>query len=164
MVSCLNQWKLRSLDKEDYNFEDNFCRGMSFCRLYTDIYSDLWLTGIGYSGVYQKRSKRITRSYYPEPLMWAAERGHKVIGLDIVKVLKSLLHILLWLCSKVLKITGYQSRITLQCLHRTLLHEHHNILPAPQYPSTSDPLRQLVAKYSMPIRMWHHDEGSFREL
>ena len=49
-------------------------------------------------------------------------------------------------------------------LHRTLLHEHHDFFLASQHPSSSPPLRRLVAKYNIPSRMWRHGVYSFLEL
>lgn len=41
-------------------------------------------------------------------------------------------------------------------LHRTLLHEHHDFLLAPQHPTASGSLRRLGEKYYMPGRKWKH--------
>jgi hypothetical protein len=49
-------------------------------------------------------------------------------------------------------------------LHRTLLHEHHDLFLATQHPSASPALRRLASKYSMPARMWKHGIHSFLEL
>ncbi|KAI7908973.1 hypothetical protein M0657_011661 [Pyricularia oryzae] len=46
-------------------------------------------------------------------------------------------------------------------LHRTLLHEHHDVFLASQHPSASPALRRLAAKYAMPARMWRHGIHSF---
>jgi hypothetical protein len=49
-------------------------------------------------------------------------------------------------------------------LHRTLLHEHHDIFLASQHPSATPALRRLASKYAMPARMWRHGIHSFLEL
>jgi hypothetical protein len=50
------------------------------------------------------------------------------------------------------------------CLHRTLLHEHHDFFLASQHPSANISLRRLASKYAMPARMWRHGIHSFLEL
>ena len=52
----------------------------------------------------------------------------------------------------------------LVCLHRTLLHEHHDFFLASQHPSANISLRRLASKYAMPARMWRHGIHSFLEL
>jgi hypothetical protein len=49
-------------------------------------------------------------------------------------------------------------------LHRTLLHEHHDLFLASQHPSASPGLKRLAERYAMPARMWRYGIHSFLEL
>lgn len=49
-------------------------------------------------------------------------------------------------------------------LHRTLLHEHHDLFLASQHLSASPALRRLASQYAIPARMWRHGIHSFLEL
>ncbi|KAI2478946.1 EST1 DNA bind domain containing protein [Pyrenophora tritici-repentis] len=53
---------------------------------------------------------------------------------------------------------------SLIALHRTLLHEHHDLFLASQHHATSPELRDIPAKYKMPARMWKHGIHSLLEL
>lgn len=61
--------------------------------------------------------------------------------------------------SRVLSSDYWNAFIT---LHKSLLHEHHDLLLVSQHPSASPELRQLT--HAMPIRMWEHGVHSFLEL
>ena len=52
----------------------------------------------------------------------------------------------------------------LTALHRTLLHEHHDLLLALHHPCASKELRQLAVVYKVPARMWHYGIYSYLEL
>ena len=50
-------------------------------------------------------------------------------------------------------------------LHRTLLNEQHDFFSASHHQVTEGyELRELVARYAMPARMWRHGIHAFLEL
>lgn len=49
-------------------------------------------------------------------------------------------------------------------LHRVLLYEYHDFFLASHNPSASSAIRELVAKYAIPFRLWRYGIFSFLEL
>lgn len=52
----------------------------------------------------------------------------------------------------------------LTALHRTLLHEHHDIFLASRHPAAKQASKGSAEKYALPARMWQHGIHSFLEL